>query len=62
MYRIVLSRLTATDIGGPILTAQLSNAAGSFTSPINIGTLSGNASIAVIDGFLLMRLLAQDTG
>jgi hypothetical protein len=44
---------TATDIGGPILTAQLSNAAGSFTSPINIGTLSGNASIAVIDGFLM---------
>jgi hypothetical protein len=41
---------TATDIGGNnTFTAQLSNAAGSFTSPINIGTLSGNASIAVID-------------
>jgi hypothetical protein len=41
---------TATDIGGNnTFTAQLSNAAGSFVSPINIGTLSGNASIAVID-------------
>lgn len=41
---------TATDIGGNnTFTAQLSNAAGSFASPVNIGTLSGNASTAVID-------------
>jgi hypothetical protein len=41
---------TATDIGGGnTFTAQLSNAAGSFASPINIGTLAGNASTAVIN-------------
>lgn len=41
---------TATDIGGGnSFTAQLSNAAGSFASPVNIGTLSGNASAGVIN-------------
>lgn len=41
---------TAVDIGGGnTFTAQLSNAAGSFASPVNIGTLSGNASTAVIN-------------
>ena len=41
---------TATDIGGGnTFTAQLSNAAGSFASPVNIGTLAGNASTAVIN-------------
>lgn len=41
---------TATDIGGSnTFTAQLSNAAGSFASLVNIGTLSGNASTAVIN-------------
>ncbi|MFV5693717.1 T9SS type A sorting domain-containing protein [Flavobacterium sp. LT1R49] len=41
---------TATDVGGSnTFTAQLSNAAGSFTSPVNIGTLSGNASTTVIN-------------
>jgi hypothetical protein len=41
---------TATDIGGAnTFTAQLSNAAGSFAKPINIGTLSGNASTAEIN-------------
>ncbi|MFV5696365.1 T9SS type A sorting domain-containing protein [Flavobacterium sp. LB3P122] len=41
---------TATDIGGNnTFTAQLSNATGSFASPVNIGTLPGNASTAVIN-------------
>jgi hypothetical protein len=41
---------TATDIGGGnTFTVQLSNAAGSFASPVNIGTLAGNASAAVIN-------------
>ncbi|MBA0882333.1 Ig-like domain-containing protein [Flavobacterium undicola] len=41
---------TATDIGGGnTFTAQLSNALGSFASPVNIGTLSGNASVGVIN-------------
>ncbi len=36
---------TAIDIGGGnIFTAQLSDAAGSFASPVAIGTLAGNAS------------------
>ncbi|MFV8377101.1 T9SS type A sorting domain-containing protein [Flavobacterium sp. LB1P71] len=40
---------TATDIGGSnTFTAQLSNAAGSFEIPVNIGTLSGNASAGTI--------------
>lgn len=30
--------------GGNVFTAQLSNASGSFASPVNIGTLSGTAS------------------
>ena len=41
---------TATDIGGGnTFTAQLSNATGSFASPVNIGTLTGNASAGVIN-------------
>lgn len=41
---------TATDIGGGnTFTAQLSNATGSFASPVNIGTLSGNACKSVIN-------------
>ena len=36
---------SAIDIGGGnTFTAQLSNASGSFASPVNIGTLAGNAS------------------
>ncbi len=36
---------TAIDIGGGnTFTAQLSNASGSFATPVNIGTLAGNAS------------------
>jgi hypothetical protein len=41
---------TANDIaGGNTFTAQLSNAVGSFANPVNIGTLSGNASAATIN-------------
>lgn len=41
---------TATDIGGEnTFTAQLSNAAGSFASPVNVGTLLDNASVAAIN-------------
>lgn len=41
---------TATDIGGGnSFTAQLSNAAGSFASPVTIGTLAGNASTGTIN-------------
>lgn len=40
---------TATDIGGGnTFIAQLSDATGSFANPVNIGTLSGNASAGVI--------------
>jgi hypothetical protein len=41
---------TAIDIaGGNTFTAQLSNAAGSFANPVNIGTLAGNASVSEIN-------------
>jgi hypothetical protein len=41
---------TANDIGGGnVFTAQLSNAAGSFASPVAIGTLYGNASAGIIN-------------
>jgi hypothetical protein len=50
---------TATDIGGGnAFTAQLSNAAGSFTNPLNIGTLSGNASSAVINVSIPSNVIA----
>ncbi|WP_366187330.1 T9SS type A sorting domain-containing protein [Flavobacterium ovatum] len=41
---------TARDIGGAnTFTAQLSNASGSFASPVNIGTLTGNSSTGEIN-------------
>lgn len=50
---------TATDIGGGnSFTAQLSNAAGSFASPVNIGSLSGNASAGVISVTIPSNTLA----
>ena len=36
--------ITGTFVGGNIFTAQLSNSAGSFASPINIGTLTSTTS------------------
>lgn len=50
---------TATDIGGGnIFTAQLSDDAGSFANPLNIGTLSGNASAAVINVTIPFNVIA----
>src|SRR5205085_5465343 len=44
---------TSTNIdGGNIYTAQLSDAAGSFASAVNIGTLSGNASSGIISAVI----------
>ena len=44
---------TATDIGGGnTFTAQLSDAVGSFANPVNIGSLSGNASAGVINAMI----------
>jgi hypothetical protein len=50
---------TATDIGGSnTFTAQLSNAAGSFASPANIGTLPGNVSAGTINVTIPSNTLA----
>lgn len=50
---------TATDIGGGnIFTAQLSDATGSFANPVNIGTLSGNASAGVINATIPSNVIA----
>ena len=50
---------TAIDIGGGnTFTAQLSNATGSFASPVNIGTLSGNASAAAINVTIPSTMIA----
>ena len=50
---------TATDIGGGnTFTAQLSNATGSFANPLNIGTLAGNASSAVINVSIPSNVIA----
>ena len=50
---------SATDIAGDnTFTAQLSNATGSFASPINIGTLSGNASTGVINVTIPSNVIA----
>ena len=40
---------TGTFIGGNIYTAQLSDAAGSFTSPTSIGTLASTANLGTIN-------------
>ena len=50
---------TAIDIGGGnTFTAQLSNATGSFASPVNIGTLPGNASTAAINVTIPSNVIA----
>ena len=50
---------TATDIGGGnTFTVQLSNAAGSFASPVNIGTLAGNASTSLINVTIPSSMIA----
>ena len=41
---IVIFSASGTYTSGNVFTAQLSNAAGSFTSPVNIGTLTATMS------------------
>ena len=49
---------TTADIGGNnIYTAQLSDVNGGFASPVNIGTLSGNATTCSINAFIPLNTL-----
>lgn len=49
---------TTADIGGNnVYTAQLSNVNGSFASPVNIGTLSGNATTCSINAVIPLNTL-----
>jgi gliding motility-associated-like protein len=50
---------TATDIGGGnTFIVQLSDATGSFANPVNIGSLSGNASAGVINAMIPSNVIA----